>query len=228
MNYQPIIGITPQYDTEGERVWIRTSYSEAIIAAGGIPVVLDQVTQPAVLDALCARLDGILFSGGVDLHPRHYGEDIDPRCGAIAEARDAFEAALFAAAVKTEIPVLGICRGIQTLNVFSGGSLHQHIDGHSGVRHETTVIVGTRLHGILGKTEIETNSFHHQCVKVPAPGMTVSAYASDGTVEGMERSGERFFVGVQWHPERMIDEEAHLAILRAFVDAARAYRSALT
>ena len=227
MDYQPLIGITPQYDTEGERVWIRSSYSEAVIAAGGIPVTLDQVTQPAVLDALCARLDGVLFSGGVDIHPGRYGEEIDPKCGTIAEVRDAFEAALFAAAEKTGMPVLGICRGIQTLNVFSGGTLCQHIDGHSGVRHMVDVVADTRLYGILGKTDINTNSFHHQCVKGPAPGMMVNAYAADGTIEGIERPGDRFFIGVQWHPERMTDEEDHLAILRAFVDAARAYRGGM-
>ncbi|MBR5870803.1 MAG: gamma-glutamyl-gamma-aminobutyrate hydrolase family protein [Clostridia bacterium] len=226
--YKPLIGITPQYEIERERSWIRSTYTNAVIRAGGIPVILDQYTDPAVIESLLPRLDGILFTGGVDINPKLYGEEIDEKCGEIADVRDAFEVRLMAVVEQYEIPVFGICRGIQTLNVLCGGSLHQHRDHHQGVRHDVDVVEGTRLHEIVGKTKINSNSYHHQCVKVPAPGMTVTAYAEDGTVEAIERPGDRFFVGVQWHPELLsANEEDHNALFLAFVEAARVYRAAL-
>lgn len=226
---QPLIGIAPQYDRAGERVWIRASYTGAVIRAGGIPVWMDMYEDPAVIRALLPQLGGVLFTGGVDLHPKLYGEEIDPKCGDIAEVRDAFEARLFALTEEAEIPVFGICRGIQSMNVFAGGSLHQHRDGHHNVRHGVEVAEGSRLHKILGKTQINTNSFHHQCVKEIAPGLIVTAHAEDGTVEAIERPGERFFVGVQWHPELLsAQEDDHHALFCAFIGAAREYRHSLS
>ena len=226
--YKPLIGITPQYEIERERSWIRSTYTRAVIRAGGIPVILDQYTDKDVIESLLPRLDGILFTGGVDLNPKLYGEEIDPKCGEIAEVRDAFEALLMSVVEQSDMPVFGICRGIQSLNVLSGGSLHQHIDSHQDVRHDVKIEEGTRLHSIIGKTTVYANSFHHQCVKVPAPGMIVTAHAEDGTIEAIERPGERFFVGVQWHPELLsAKEEDHHALFCAFVDAAKAYRAGL-
>ena len=227
--YQPLIGITPQYEIERERAWIRSSYTGAVIRAGGIPVLLDQYEDKAVMEALLPRLDGILFTGGVDLNPKLYGEEIDPKCGEIADVRDAFEQKLMEVVEQYDIPVFGICRGIQSLNVLCGGSLHQHIDNHQSVRHDVEITEGTRLHTIIGKTKINANSFHHQCVKVPAPGLIVTAHAEDGTIEAIERPGERFFVGVQWHPELLSAEEGdHHALFTAFVNAAREYRAKLS
>ena len=227
--YKPLIGITPQYEIERGRAWIRSSYTGAIIRAGGIPVILDQYPTKETAEALLPRLDGVLFTGGVDINPKLYGEEIDPKCGEIADVRDAFEQRLMEVVEQYDIPVFGICRGIQSMNVLSGGSLHQHRDNHQDVRHDVEIKAGTRLHAILGKTSINANSYHHQCVKVPAPGMTVTAYAPDGIVEAIERPGDRFFVGVQWHPELLSADEAdHHALFLAFVEAARAYRAALT
>lgn len=217
---QPLIGITPQYEKERERVWIRQSYTEAVIRGGGIPVLLDQYADRAVIAKVVSRMDGILLTGGVDLHPRLYGEEIDPMCGEITEIRDIFELALLDALAVRAVPVLGICRGIQTLNVHAGGSLHQHLPDHKAVRHGVSVIPGTRLYDILGKAQIDANSYHHQAVKTPAPGFTVSAYASDGTIEAIERPGSRFYIGVQWHPELLTGETDHAALFRAFVRAA--------
>ncbi len=219
---KPLIGITPQYDTEASRAWIRSTYVNAVIAAGGIPVMLDQYTDADTVLSLSARLDGLLFSGGCDIHPKYYGEDIAPECGTISDVRDRFEELLFSVIDNHDIPVLGICRGIQALNVFAGGSLHQHIDNHQDVRHGVTVAKSSRLAAILGKTEIISNSYHHQAVKVPAPGFAVAAHADDGTVEAIERPGDRFFVGVQWHPEIMAEEEQK-ALFRAFTDACTQY-----
>lgn len=228
-SYKPLIGITPQYELARERSWIRSSYTGAVIRAGGIPVILDQYPTKETMEDLLPRLDGILFTGGVDINPKLYGEEIDPKCGEIADARDAFEQTLMEVVEQYDIPVFGICRGIQSLNVLCGGSLHQHRDNHQDVRHDVEIVEGTRLHAILGKTKINANSFHHQCVKVPAPGLTVTAHAEDGTVEAIERPGARFFVGVQWHPELLSANEAdHHALFLAFIDAAREYRSSLS
>lgn len=228
-SYQPLIGITPQYEIERERAWIRSSYTGAVIRAGGIPVILDQYEDKAVLEALLPRLDGILFTGGVDINPKLYGEEVDPKCGEIADVRDAFEVRLMEVVEQYDIPVFGICRGIQSLNVLCGGSLHQHRDNHQGVRHDVDITEGTRLHAIIGKTKINANSFHHQCVKAIAPGLIVTAHAEDGTIEAIERPGERFFVGVQWHPELLsANEEDHHALFCAFIGAAREYRANLS
>lgn len=220
---RPLIGITPQYDALAQRVWIRSTYSEAVLAAGGIPVFFDLCTGEDALRAACAGLDGVLFSGGVDLHPRLYGALQEAACGEISPERDAFESALFDAVLDSGIPVLGICRGIQALNVFAGGTLMQHIEGHSDGSHRVRIVRGTRLHALLGTDVLEANSYHHQCVRTPAPGTVVSAYAADGTIEGIELPGDRFFVGVQWHPERILDNPCHRALMDAFIGAARAY-----
>lgn len=227
--YQPLIGITPQYEIERERSWIRSSYTDAVIRAGGIPVILDQYRDNETVKALLPRLDGILFTGGVDINPKLYGEEVDEKCGEIADVRDDFEVRLMEVVGQYDIPVFGICRGIQSLNVLCGGSLHQHIDCHHSVRHDVDITEGTRLHAILGKTKINTNSFHHQCVKAIAPGLVITAHAEDGTVEAIERPGDRFFVGVQWHPELLsANEEDHHALFCAFIRAAREYRASLS
>ena len=225
MPKKPLVGITPQYEIERERSWIRQSYVNAVVAAGGLPVMLDQYTDQTVMHDLCARLDGILFSGGVDLHPKLYGEAVTPECGAIAEVRDVFEEKLYAEVDQSQIPVLGICRGIQSLNVFSGGSLYQHIPGHSDVRHPVRIVPGTRLYDILGKTEIDANSHHHQAVKAVGKGFLIAANAEDDikTIEAIERPGARFFIGVQWHPEALPGEEDHEKLFRAFVAACAEY-----
>ena len=226
--YKPLIGITPQYEIERGRAWIRSSYTGAIIRAGGIPVILDQYPTKETAEELLPRLDGVLFTGGVDINPKLYGEEIDPKCGEVADVRDAFEQMLMEVVEQYDIPVFGICRGIQSMNVLSGGSLHQHRDNHQDVRHDVEIKAGTRLHAILGKTSINANSYHHQCVKVPAPGLIVTAHAEDGTIEAIERPGERFFVGVQWHPELLSAEECdHHALFEAFIGAAREYRNPL-
>ncbi len=224
MSYKPMIGITPNFDPEQKRVWVRPTYTNALIAAGAVPVILDQYTDRDTVASLVERLDGFLFSGGCDIHPQYYGEEIAPNCGPVAEERDTFESMLFSLVDHHTVPVLGICRGVQSMNVFAGGSLHQHIDDHVNIRHAVTIERGTRLHSILGidGVDMEANSFHHQAVKVPAPGYIIAAHAADGTVEAIERPGERFFIGVQWHPEIMDDAEQK-QLLCAFCEACRTY-----
>ncbi len=205
---KPVIGITASYSESG-RISMSPAYVDAIRENGGIGCLLSRPTDPAALAALAEDLDGLLFAGGDDVDPARYGETISHPSVSITPARDAFELALFDAFIKTGKPILGICRGIQLLNVALGGSLHQHIDGHrqtptpgSQPTQTVTVKAGTRL-SALAQMEgaLAVNTFHHQAVKVPGSGAVVTARAEDGTIEAIEVPEHPFLIGVQWHPE---------------------------
>lgn len=200
-------------------------YSDAVEAAGGEPVPLfPGVAAPPA--ELLEDLDGLILTGGRDVHPAHYGQLIREGVGVdLDEARDALEIPLARAAMQRDLPVLGICRGVQVMNVAAGGTLHQDIT-LAGIRggthnqraatpmpppdaavHEITVTPGSRLAGILGATRIGVNTFHHQTIDRPGGRFSVVARslepAGDGVVEAVEVPGRSFVLGVQWHPERM-------------------------
>jgi putative glutamine amidotransferase len=192
-------------------------YLEAIERAGATPLPLDERTSAAERDAAFAAMDGLLLSGGADIDPARYGEA--PNGSRNAEpGRDALEDEAFSAAIQAGVPVLGVCRGLQAINVFAGGSLVQHIDGHESAaypspevtRHRLKLTAGTRLASILGKSSaLEVNSYHHQAITADrlAPGLRIAAVADHAEagqlVEGIESSDpERWLVGVQCHPER--------------------------
>lgn len=241
MSDRPRIGITT---TAGgaERPAYR-AYAAAVDAAGGETVWLD----PTVLagtdpQQILRGLDGVLFSGGVDVDPRAFGEEIVPDAGVeIDPPRDALELPLARAAMAAGLPVLGICRGVQVLAVAAGGSLHQdlallgrpraaHQQREAGTdetrtAHEVAVSPGTRLAAVVGPGRREVNSFHHQAVRDVPAGFVVSARASDGVVEALEDPRHPFLLGVQWHPERMVEcDPAQRRLFAAFVEAARARR----
>jgi len=200
------------------------TYLLAVEAAGGIPVVLPPV---AGAEAVLSRLDGICLSGGPDLDPAAYGaRERHPELGETEPSLDAFELALARAALAVGVPLLGICRGAQTLNVAAGGTLHQHLDGHRQTEagtlttHEVQVAAGTRLARILGAGRLPVNSFHHQAVDRVGRGLRVVAQADDGTVEAIEAAGHaNFTLGVQWHAETL---EGHMPLFAALVAAAKA------
>ncbi|MCL6552397.1 MAG: gamma-glutamyl-gamma-aminobutyrate hydrolase family protein [Firmicutes bacterium] len=209
-------------------------YAGAVRDAGGDPVLV------APGDPLPARVDGVLLSGGVDVHPRHYRQAIHPGVAhtlTLDEQRDLLELDLARRALDHDLPVLGICRGAQVLTVAAGGTLWQDLSlaGVDPTRHDQDgrhadwepahgirVEPASRLAGVLGGGALGVNSFHHQAIASPAPGFAVVARADDGTVEAVESTGHRFAVGVQWHPERMV---AHHPVQRrlfaALVAAAR-------
>lgn len=205
---KPVIGITASYSDSGN-ISMRPAYVDAIRENGGVGCLLSRPTDPAEIAALAADLDGLLFAGGADVDPVHYGETISHPSVEITAERDAFELAIFAAFIKTGKPILGICRGIQLINVGLGGSLHQHIEGHrqtptpgSQPIQTVTVEPRTRLAALTGTVgAMQVNTFHHQAVKVPGRGAVVTARADDGTVEAIEVPDHPFLVGVQWHPE---------------------------
>jgi putative glutamine amidotransferase len=172
--------------------------------------------------------DGFLFTGGVDLHPSKYGETIQFDSVSVDEHRDAFEEGLFAAVYPTRKPILGICRGIQSINVWLGGSLHQHIDGHRQEPHRVnrthpiTIYEGSMLHAICGKTSVMVNSAHHQVLKDVASQLVVDAVSPEGYVEAAHQPDHPFLFAVQFHPEAYYhtEEDDHAAaIFKAFVDA---------
>lgn len=219
---RPLIGVTAQVDSEGRR-WIRSSYAEAICHAGGVPVFIDHLADEALLFALCMRLDGVLFTGGVDIHPKYYGEAVEEGCGEITERRDVFEFSLYRIAKAQGLPILGICRGMQLLNVAEGGTLRQNIEGHSDTEHAVTVEGGSLLCALLGG-EATVGSYHHQAVKTVGRGCRVTAVANDGVIEGIERDCGAFWLGVQWHPELLCREND--GIFPSFVGACAVYGGA--
>ena len=200
------------------------TYLLAIERAGAVPVVL----PPIVTDVECLldRLDGVCLSGGPDLDPEAYGaRERHAELGPTEPSLDDFELALARAAIERGIPLLGICRGAQALNVALGGTLHQHLPGHrqaepgTDTTHEVEVLPGTRLAAVVGGGTLAVNSFHHQAVDRLGRGLRVAARAADGTVEAIEGPG--FAIGVQWHAETLADGRLFEALVGASAPALR-------
>ncbi|MBI2323146.1 MAG: gamma-glutamyl-gamma-aminobutyrate hydrolase family protein, partial [Chloroflexi bacterium] len=191
---RPLIGIVAQsHGREEPGVRTNAAYVFAVEDAGGVPLIVPLLRDEEALRQLYERLDGLLLTGGPDVHPRHYGEEGRPACGRIDEPLDRVELALLRWALADDLPALGICRGMQLLNVVCGGTLYQDLpteypgaldhrpaEGRAGLVHELRIVPGTRLADLLGATALRTNSTHHQAAKEIAPGLVVSAHAEDG------------------------------------------------
>jgi putative glutamine amidotransferase len=235
MPASPVIGLTTYRERAAYGVWnqradlLPSEYAEAVTSAGGIPVLLPPVGEPGAADAVVARLDGLVVSGGADVEPARYGAEPHERTAGWRPDRDAWEAALLTAANARGLPVLGVCRGMQLMAVHGGGTLDQHTpdmvghDEHSpggdvygSVRVKTES--GTRVAGLVGET-LEVSCHHHQSVRTH-PGFVPAAWAADGTLEAMEAPGERFCVAVQWHPETASDVGLLAGLVRAATEAA--------
>ena len=235
----PLIGITTSVtvDKTPERAYVNGTYIRAVQAAGGIPVLLTPHFTPEVHAALWSRLDGLVLTGGGDIEPSRFGEARHVTVDDVSPARDALELGLTLRAVKDEVPLFAICRGIQVLNVALGGTLVQDIPSEwpNALTHSqkaprdqpthTVKVMGesTRLGRILDAGEVEVNSMHHQAIKRLGDGLREVAWAPDGIIEGVEMPGdERFVVGVQWHPEELVGrDQAARNLFDAIVDAAR-------
>jgi putative glutamine amidotransferase len=219
-----------------------TLYLEAVRRHGGAPVPVDIRTPASAVEAALAAMDGLLLSGGPDIDPARYGQPIEGS-DEIQRDRDELEARAWAVAASSGAPVLGICRGLQAINVFSGGSLLQHVDGHQAAgwskgppaTHPMDLVPGTRLAALLGEagsTEpLVVNAFHHQGIRPDdlAPGLRAAGWADSSAgplVEGLEAPGDRFIVGVQCHPERTDSTPAAFErLFAAFVEAAARSKS---
>jgi len=227
---KPVIGITCSQDLAEDRTYLTETYLRAVEAAGGLAVLLPPLEGCA--HRYCRLVDGLVLSGGVDLDPFWFGEEPLPGMGKICPARDAMEVALVREALAHDKPLLAICRGMQVLNVAAGGSIYQDLRGQVPnllkhmqeaprwyPTHGTDVLAGSRLAGALG-SGTRVNSFHHQAVKVIAPGFRATAWAPDGVVEAIESEGHRFVMGVQWHPEDMATRDRQqLELIRMLVAA---------
>lgn len=214
---------------------LRGNYADAVIAHGGIPLAVPLNVTREDLGQLAASADGCLFSGGVDLDPALYGEEVLNGTVEIDAARDRLEMDAAAEILAAGKPVLGICRGIQSVNVSLGGSLYQDIPAqrpsdvvHSQSQpgdvptHTVSIVPGTLLSKITKQTAFAVNSFHHQAVKAPGRGLIVSARADDGLIEALEAPAHPFLLLVQWHPEYMYGTGAADAIFGAFVSRCKA------
>jgi putative glutamine amidotransferase len=239
---RPLIGVTTSELRPGSLATLRregaaphpevmlgTTYLRAIDAAGGIPVILSPVDLAAVAE-LVDRLDGICLTGGPDLDPIAYGAQTrHPLLGPTEPAVDDFELTVARAADASGLPLLGICRGAQALNVARGGTLHQHVDGHRQTALATVPTQNVRvapdalLAKVTGAGEtVAVNSFHHQAVDVPGARLRVVAWAPDGTAEAIEDRARPFLLAVQWHAETLTAYPEHGALFAALVQAASA------
>lgn len=231
----PRIGVLPLYNSEKQTLWINPLYFGGIEQAGGLPSLLPLSEDPALWEEYCRSFDGFVFTGGQDVAPSLFGQEKIPQCSYQAPLRDNQEIYMLRRLREMDKPVLGICRGIQAMNVAYGGTLYQDLDTQHPSRvihrqekpydlphHQVTIVPGTLLHRIVGKTHLSVNSMHHQALWEVAPGFTVTAAAEDGIVEAIEDPTARFLVGIQWHPEHMWQGYGSArAIWRAFVDTCR-------
>lgn len=226
--------------TEEQDISICTwDYINAVMLSGGVPLVMPNIEGDDNIDELVRLADGILFSGGEDVHPRYFNEEIKADNLKMCDRRDKFEMKLAEKVLRMNMPLLGICRGMQLLNIAAGGNIYQDIGmqyktelRHSSpqsskedIIHNVKLVEKTKLYNLCGTGLKEVNSFHHQAVKDLAPLFKASAYSEDGLLEAYEQEGDRFLVGLQWHPEMLFEKyPEELKIFRSFVDSAKCYK----
>ncbi|TKR40026.1 gamma-glutamyl-gamma-aminobutyrate hydrolase family protein [Mycobacterium tuberculosis] len=234
---RPVVGLTAYLEQVRTGVWdipagyLPADYFEGITMAGGVAVLLPpQPVDPESVGCVLDSLHALVITGGYDLDPAAYGQEPHPATDHPRPGRDAWEFALLRGALQRGMPVLGICRGTQVLNVALGGTLHQHLPdilGHSGHRAGNGVFTrlpvhtasGTRLAELIGESA-DVPCYHHQAIDQVGEGLVVSAVDVDGVIEALELPGDTFVLAVQWHPEKSLDD---LRLFKALVDAASGY-----
>ena len=238
----PLIGVTTAWadrakaaslTRNGDLVYCETSYCRCVERAGGIPALIPVVRDGSFPGRLTERLDGLLLTGGEDVHPRRYGQDILFDSCVISEARDEFEFRLAAEFLATGKPMFAICRGCQLVNVLLGGTLMQDVSNQAGICHHAQTTAadqpshrvelreGSRLATCFSKTMIEVNSTHHQAVERLGEALRLTGWSEEGVVEALEHRTHPFLVGVQWHPERLAEKSnGHQRLFDHFVMAA--------
>ncbi len=243
---KPIIGVTPDFNA-GDRkdmggkeptYFLRARYMKAIEDAGGIPVVLPLLSNGAAWRQVVAHVHGLLITGsGSDLAPELYGERQRHKFTRMSRERATMELGITKAAYRADVPTLGICGGMQSINVALGGTLYQdiaaqlktsinHLPSHSATKtsHSVQIAPGSLLRRIAGKARMDVNSSHHQSIKNVAPNLAQTAVAPDGVIEAIEAPGRAFILGVQWHPEFLYERDpVERRLFTALVRAARTF-----
>jgi putative glutamine amidotransferase len=242
---RPLIGITCSrlvggswglYSRGHFMDYIFAEYSQAVLAVGGAPVLIPVAQNTESIATILGALGGLILTGGPDVNPRFYGEQPLDGLGEVDEGLDLMELEVARAAVNRDMPTLAICRGIQVLNVAQKGTLYQDVASQvaeainhgqkadKGVlTHMIRIAPDSRLSAIVESDEIWVNSKHHQAVKTPGPGLTISARANDGVIEALEHPGKRFILAVQWHPEGTWQHDPYSRkLFEALVQAASA------
>jgi putative glutamine amidotransferase len=233
----PLIGVTTYSFTSNTghpQFALNQAYIKSLHGAGACPLLIPSRLAGDVLQTFLSRLDGVLFSGGGDVRPERYGSQPHPLVTEIDEDRDELEIELVRQVAQAGLPFLGICRGLQVINVALGGSLyedileqrpdslkHQNVAEHPRdyLAHSIQVQPGSRLAGILGGTDVQVNSLHHQGIRRLAPGLAATAHAPDGVIEAVELPEHPFGLAVQWHPECIQAYPPMQSLFRAFVEA---------
>ena len=215
---KPIIGLTVYGPSDEQGYNLPAEYVHAIVAAGGVPMLLPPVTPDIAGDWL-ASIDGLVLAGGGDIDPRHYGSGSHATVYNLDAARDSTEMEVARQALRERKPTLAICRGMQIANVVLGGTLHLHLPEvfddqvehrvapRDPVSHSVTVADSSRLAAIMGATQIHTSSWHHQALDRLGEGLTAVAWAEDGCIEAIEQQGNERLIAVQWHPEHTVDQD---------------------
>jgi len=236
----PLIGISGSMNDAEKQIFLVRAYMTALLKAGGVPVLLSPDMDTHSMTACIQKLDGLMLAGGGDVVPSYFQEEAIPELGETTPVRDAFELSILPMAMERQMPVLSICRGVQVMNVALGGSLYQDLpaqyqpepipllphrqtEEYEKPTHPVMINPSSLLYQLVGETEIAVNSMHHQAVKRIAPNLTPVATAPDGVIEALEHHSLPFFLGVQWHPERL-EDEASKRLFAGFINAAETYR----
>ena len=228
-----VIGVISLYDEKKESYWMLPGYIKSLEKCGAIPLILPLTTDKDEIDYFIKICDGFLLTGGHDVNPALYGEVVNEKCGEICSDRDEMEGLILDLAVKNDKSVLGICRGIQFMNVFYGGTLYQDLESEFNTNlehhmnppydipiHDVKIIDNTPLARIIKKEVYSVNSYHHQGIKDLSPKFKVSAIATDGLIEGIYMPDKKFILGIQWHPEfAYLVDESSLRLIQAFVES---------
>lgn len=236
----PVIGVTVWKEAKNSNVYetVNEANLNAIAHNGGVPIMLPITRNEKIIELYLDIIDGILFTGGEDINPLIFGEEPMKGLGVVEFDRDEFEVALYKKAAKRNMPMLGICRGMQLMNVAAGGNVYQDIYNqrqntfshdpkiifNGNEFHSVSVKGNSKLAEILRCSDIKTNSYHHQAVRDVAENYEATAFAKDGIIEGIEASNLNFAVGVQWHPEVMYERfPLHSCLFQAFIEESIKY-----
>lgn len=231
---KPVIGITPNYKIYEDNYSLAANYTKSILAAGGLPLILPLTNNKKIIKEYLNVLDGILLSGGGDIDPLIYGQEPIVGMGDLNPERDYFEIELLKLANDACLSILGICKGCQLINIALGGTVYQDLYQENITKikhnqeaprwyptHHINLVEDSHLQKIIKKKRSQVNSIHHQAINKPAPGFRVAARADDGVIEAIEKNGNHFVIGIQWHPETMSGSRDSLLVFDKFIKSSR-------